>query len=133
MRSSWDGWGLIERNTVTTDVFEAWNCRVTLPDIAGVTMQVDLPTNTHAVLLWTSTEQVWYAIDDDPDPIVAPAVGTAIPATAFGKGDVLMPAGAGGQWQQTALSDPSQAHSLHLRSASVAPTVYVVALREMGL
>ena len=132
MRSAWDGWGVLERNTVATDLYTAWNRRCTLHDTPGVPTEVQLPPNTHAILLWTSTEQIWYAIDEAPDPIGAPVTDSFVEASAFRLGDVLIPAGAGGGWQTTGVPDPALAHSVHLRSESIAPTVHIVALREMG-
>lgn len=127
MQTLWSGFGLPSTNLVWEDVLVPRSCPIVLPDMPGVVMRVTLPVTTHGVTLWTPQDQVWYAFDEDPGPIPAAQIGTAIPATAFAAGAVLQP----GSAQLLVLPNDSMEHRIHLVSAAPNPLVILTALTEV--
>jgi hypothetical protein len=96
-----------------------------LPDTPGATLRVTLPVGTRQIWLWTATDRVWYALDEDPGPIPPPVQGGVLPPTIFAAGAILMP----GQWQALVM-ESAMLHALHLVSEAPSPTVYATTYVE---
>lgn len=128
MQTVWSGYGLPAMNMVWTDVYVPKSVWVALPDFPGVVQRVVLPATTHGVCLWTPQDQVWYALDEAPGPIMPPVLGNSVPATAFVLGGVVQP----GCWHLFALPDDGLSHELQLVSTVPSALLLLTALTEMG-
>jgi hypothetical protein len=126
MITAWNGFGFSESDVVSTDIFVPRTVRVQLSAIPGIPTVVQLSAITRAARLYTASETIWYALDVDPGPILAPTTDLLVYETAFQPGDVLLP----GQWQVYGLPLDSLVHELHLSSESESPVVTIVMLEE---
>ena len=134
MQTLWSGFGIPASNVEWTEVFVEYSTWVVLHDMPGVPTHVTLPVGTQGAILYTAQGEIWYAMGavslgmPDPGPIPPPAVGTAIPDTAFALGGVIL----SNQWRKIVFPNDGLQHTLQLVSKDPSPTVLITALTEMA-
>jgi len=130
MQTTWPGYGIPPVNVLPVDgeTCESWSIPVVLADPANVVTTVVLPSLTLAVVLWTTEALVWFSLNALPGPIPDPNLGVSVPASAFVRGQLLVP----NILLTYAVADPLVVNTLYLVCRSPSPLVYVTALRQLG-